>query len=142
MTIQQFVRNDEIIPALLASGHLTTGNKIPNRNGILRKPLEGSISIEEANECTDNYSKKLCTNENPYYYIESDDINNETGHSIPGLDAYNRITGKPIVTQLQNLQREWQMAKDTKLPVGWKPEACDPERTAHELRMTKFVILD
>lgn len=111
MTIQQFVRNDEIIPALLASGHLTTGNKIPNRNGILRKPLEGTISIEEANECTDNYSKKLCTNENPYYYIESDDINDETGYSIPGLDKYDKITGKPIVTQLEALNYDWLMRK-------------------------------
>jgi hypothetical protein len=52
----QFVRNDEIIPALLASGHLTTGNKIAPR-----LPHESTISIEEANECTDNYSKKLST---------------------------------------------------------------------------------
>ena len=119
----QFVRNDEIIPALLASGHLTTGNKIPklyntltkHKNGNLRKPLEGTISIEEANECTDNYSKKLCTNENPYYYIESDDINDETGYSIPGLDKYDKVTGKPIVTHLQNLQYDWMMRKACKL---------------------------
>jgi len=110
----QFVRNDEIIPALLANGHLTTGNKIPNRNGILRKPLEGTISIEEANECTDNYSKKLCTNENPYYYIESDYINEES-YSIPGLDKYDKVTGKPIVTHLQNLQYDWMMRKACKL---------------------------
>lgn len=111
-----------VITALIANGYLTTGNKIPNRNEVLRKPLIGTISIEEANECTDNYSKKLCTNENPYYYIESDDINDETGYSIPGLDTYNRVTGKPIVTHLQNLQREWQMAKETRLPVGWTKE--------------------
>lgn len=106
----QFVRNDEIIPALLASGHLTTGNKIAPR-----LPHESTISIEEANECTDNYSKKLCTNENPYYYIESDDINDETGYSIPGLEKYDKVTGKPVVTHLQNLQYDWMMRKACKL---------------------------
>lgn len=130
-----------VITALIANGYLTTGNKI-----ALRLPHESTISTEEANECTDNYSKKLCTNENPYYYIESDDINDESGYSIPGLDTYDKRTGKPIVTRLQNLQREWQMAKDTRLPIGWKPtctvEPADPERTEHELRMSKFVILD
>jgi hypothetical protein len=105
----QFVRNDEIIPALLASGHLTTGNKIAPR-----LPRESTISIEEANECTDNYSKKLCTNENPYYYIESDYLNEES-YSIPGLDKYDKVTGKPIVTHLQNLQYDWLMRKACKL---------------------------
>lgn len=104
-----------VITALIANGYLTTGNKIPNRNGILRKPLIGTISIEEANECTDNYSKKLCTNENPYYYIESDDINDETGYSIPGLDKYNRVTGKPITSMYEALDYEWLMRKACKL---------------------------
>lgn len=107
MSIQQFVRNDEIIPALLASGHLTTGNKIPNRNGILRKPLEGTISIEEANECTDNYSKKLCTNENPYYYIEYDDVNADDRYSVPGLEKYDKVTGKPVMSLVESLELDW-----------------------------------
>jgi hypothetical protein len=102
MTIQQFVRNDDIIPALLASGHLTTGNKIAPR-----LPHESTISIEEANECTDNYSKKLCTNENPYYYIEYDDVNADDRYSVPGLEKYDKVTGKPVTTMVEALELDW-----------------------------------
>jgi len=101
MTIQ-FVRNDEIIPALLASGHLTTGNKIAPR-----LPHESTISIEEANECTDNYSKKLCTNENPYYYIEYDDVNADDRYSVPGLEKYDKVTGKPVMSLVESLELDW-----------------------------------
>lgn len=102
MSIQQFVRNDEIIPALLASGHLTTGNKIAPR-----LPHESTISIEEASECTDNYSKKLCTNENPYYYIEYDDVNADDRYSVPGLDKYDKVTGKPVMSLVESLELDW-----------------------------------
>ena len=98
----QFVRNDEIIPALLASGHLTTGNKIAPR-----LPHESTISIEEANECTDNYSKKLGTNENPYYYIEYDDVNADDRYSVPGLEKYDKVTGKPVTTLVESLELDW-----------------------------------
>ena len=98
----QFVRNDEIIPALLASGHLTTGNKIAPR-----LPHESTISIEEASECTDNYSKKLGTNENPYYYIEYDDVNADDRYSVPGLEKYDKVTGKPVTTLVESLELDW-----------------------------------
>jgi hypothetical protein len=99
-----------VITALMANGYLTTGNKIAPR-----LPHESTISIEEANECTDNYSKKLCTNENPYYYIESDDISDETGYSIPGLDKYDKVTGKPITSMYEALDYDWLMRKACKL---------------------------
>lgn len=98
--------NNPVILALLANGHITTGANIAPR-----RPKVSTISIEEANECTDNYSKKLCTNENPYYYIESDDVNAEDRYSIPTLDKYDRKTGKPIISRLEQLEYEWAMNK-------------------------------
>jgi|LakMenEpi03Aug12_release.lakeMendotaPanAssembly.Ray.scaffolds.fasta_scaffold01082_27 hypothetical protein len=100
----QFVRNDQIIPALLANGYITTGANIAPR-----KPKVCTISIEEANECTDNYSKKLCTNENPYYYIETDEFNAQDRYSVPTLDKYDRKTGKPIIQRYEQLEYEWAM---------------------------------
>ena len=88
-----------MIKAMIENGYLTTGNKIP-----MPKPKQKAatfISDEQSALMTSNYSKILGTPDNPYYYIESDDINDE----FKGLDQYDKITGKPIVNELQEILR-------------------------------------
>ena len=86
-----------MIKAMIENGYLTTGNKIP-----MPKPKAATlISDEQSALLTSNYSKILGTSDNPYYYIESDEINDE----FKGLDQYDKITGKPIVNELQEILR-------------------------------------
>jgi hypothetical protein len=86
-----------MIKAMIENGYLTTGNKIP----MPKTKAATFISDEQSALMTSNYSKILGTPDNPYYYIESDDINDE----FKGLDQYDKITGKPIVNELQEILR-------------------------------------
>lgn len=102
--------SNQVIQALFFNGYITTGASLAPR-----MPKACTISIEEANECTDNYSKKLDTNENPYYYIESDYLESEGLYNAPGLDTYDSKTGKPIVKPYATLEYNWLMRKACKV---------------------------
>jgi hypothetical protein len=86
-----------MIKAMIENGYVTTGDKIP-----MPKPkITPLISDEQSALLTSNYSKILETPDNPFYYIEQDDLNDE----FKGLDQYDKVTGKPIVNELQEVLR-------------------------------------
>jgi hypothetical protein len=85
------------IKAMIENGYLTTGSSIP-----MPKPKSATlISDEQSALITANYSKILGTPDNPYYFIENDDLNDE----FKGLDQYDKVTGKPVVSELQQILR-------------------------------------
>jgi len=86
------------IKAMIENGYITTGNKIPMPKPKIAKTF---ISDEQSALMTANYSKILGTPDNPFYFIENDDINDE----FKGLDQYDKITGKPIINELQEVLR-------------------------------------
>jgi len=85
------------IKAMIENGYLTTGNKIP-----MPKPKSVTlISDEQSALMTLKYNIILGTPDNPFYFIESDDINDE----FKGLDQYDKVTGQPIANELQEVLR-------------------------------------